>query len=59
MGKTAFSNKTKILAACMIVWAIVGAIIVVAGSWSIWILGIPLIVLFIPTLIFAVSDIFY
>jgi uncharacterized membrane protein len=59
MGKNAFSNKTKVLAACMIVWAIVGVIIVVAGSWSIWILGIPLIVLFIPTLIFAVSDIFY
>ena len=59
MGKNAFSNKTKILIACMIAWAIVGAIIVVAGNWSVWILGIPLIVLFIPTLIFAVSDIFY
>jgi|GEM_PF-6956594 hypothetical protein len=59
MGKNAFSNKTKILTACMIAWAIVGAIIVVAGNWSVWILGIPLIVLFIPTLIFAVSDIFY
>jgi hypothetical protein len=59
MGKNAFSNKTKILTVCMIAWAIVGAIIVVAGNWSVWILGIPLIVLFIPTLIFAVSDIFY
>ncbi len=59
MRKNAFSNKTKILTVCMIAWAIVGAIIVVAGNWSVWILGIPLIVLFIPTLIFAVSDIFY
>ena len=59
MGKNAFSNKTKILTGCMIAWAIVGAIIVVAGNWSVWILGIPLIVLFIPALIFAVSDIFY
>jgi hypothetical protein len=59
MGKNAFSNKTKILTTCMITWAIIGVTIVFAGNWSIWILGIPLIVLFIPTLIFAVADIFY
>jgi hypothetical protein len=59
MLKNAFSNKTKILIVCMVIWAIIGVIIIIAGNWSIWILGIPLIVLFIPTLIFAVSDIFY
>lgn len=59
MKKNAFSNKTKIMTACMITWAIVGVIIVLAGNWSIWILGIPLIILLIPTLIFAVADIFY
>jgi len=59
MVKYAFSNKTKILITCMITWAIVGVIIVFAGNWSIWILGIPLIVLFIPTLVCAITDIFY
>jgi len=59
MGKNAFSSRTRILTACMITWAVIGVIIVLAGNWSIWILGIPLIVLFVPTLIFAVTDIFY
>ena len=59
MGKNAFSSKTRILTACMITWAIIGVIIVVAGNWSIWILGIPLIVLFIPTFICVIADIFY
>ena len=59
MGINAFSSKTKILTACMITWAIIGVIIVFAGNWSIWILAIPLIVLFIPTLIFVIADIFY
>ena len=59
MVKIQFSNKTKILGACMLAWVIGSAIIVVSQNWSIWIIGIPLIILFIPTFLSAVSDLFY
>jgi len=54
-----FSDKTKILYAFAIAWAITGALLVALLNLSPWILGIPLIILLIPTFIFTVSDIFY
>ena len=53
------TNRTKILYACAIAWAIIGAVIVALLNLSPWILGIPLISLLFPTFIFTVSDIFY
>ena len=53
------SDKTKIIYAFAITWAIIGAIIVALLNLSPWILGIPLLVLLIPIFIFTVSDIFY
>ena len=54
-----FSDRTKILYAFAIAWAIIGVLIVALLNLSPWILGIPLIILLIPTFIFTVSDIFY
>lgn len=54
-----FSDRTKILYAFAIAWAIIGVLIVALLNLSPWILGIPLLILLIPTFIFTVSDIFY
>lgn len=54
-----FSDKTKILYAFAIAWAIIGALIVVLLNLSPWILALPLIILLIPTFILTISDIFY
>lgn len=54
-----FSDKTKILYAFTIAWAIIGVVIVALLNLSPWILGIPLLILLIPTFVFTVSDIFY
>lgn len=54
-----FSGRTKILYACAIAWAIIGAVMVALLDLSPWILGAPLVTLLIPTFVFTVSDIFY